>query len=125
MALTVLVAVALAGCGNSDETGSTQTADRNRYCELSAQLEQSAEEHFAQLDRSASQEDFQQAHVEFIDENQAEIDELPEVAPEEIQGDIETVLAGMRAQAGEEVEVDEAEIDAADQRTRDFERDNC
>lgn len=124
VALAALVALGLASCGGDDD-GADQAADVGRHCELIAQLEQNAEEHFAQLDEGTTRAEFQQAHVDFIEENQPLLAELEETAPEEIREDGETVLAGMRAQAGEEVDVTEAEIDAADERQRQWEKENC
>jgi hypothetical protein len=119
-------AVGFTACGGDDE-GVAQHArgDVERFCELSGELEQSAEEHFAQLDERVTQDDFEQAHVEFMEANEIELEDLAAAAPQEIREDVDTTLAGMRAQTGEEVEVSEAEVDAADGRLREFERENC
>ena len=126
LAASILVAV---GCGDDDEGADESAAgpDVERFCELSAEGDRAGEEAFRDLenDPQASKADFEAAEREFVESNQALFDELVEVAPEEISGDVDTLIASVRARAGLGPEVDEAEAGAAEKRVTAFEKQNC
>ena len=117
------------GCGG-DEEGETETApgpDLARYCELSAEADRAGDAAFAGLesDPEATREDYEAAEREFVEDNQALLDELGEVAPVEISQDLEIMIAGIRARAGLGPSVDEADAVPAEKRVQTFEKQNC
>jgi hypothetical protein len=118
-----------AGCGDDDngESDDVAGADLERYCQLSADLDRAGQEAFQKLEKDpqATEKDFEAAEKEFVESNQAQIDELEQVAPEEISKDTETLLNGLRARAGLGPEVDEAQEKAAETRVTSFEKQNC
>lgn len=134
VAAAAAMALGVSACGGEEENGGqsaeagdqpAQTADASRYCELAKQLESNAEQHFSQLGEGGGPTEFREAHVTFIEQNQDVLQEILEAAPEQIRDDVETTLAGMRQQAGEQVDVTEQKIDAADRRLRAFESERC
>lgn len=138
LAAEVAVAtLAFAGCGGGDDGeqaaqgGGGQTAaqaqagDAQRYCRLAMTLERNAEQHFGQLGEGTTPTEFRKAHAEFIEVNQDVIGQIASAAPAEIRDEVETTLAGMRQQAGEQVDVTAQDIDAADQALRAFEKREC
>lgn len=127
-------ALVVAGCGDEpggDERAQTtaataaQAGDVERYCALVAELGRNAEKHFSGLGEGASTTEFREAHVKLIEDNQETISELPRVAPPQIRAEVRTVLAGMRQQAGEKVDVTAQDIEAADRKVRAFEQQRC
>jgi len=122
----ILVASGLlaTGCGDDDngEGDAAAGPDLERYCQLTAELDRAGEEAFQ---RQATEKDFEAAEKELVESHQAEIDELEQVAPEEISEDVETLSNGLRARAGLGPAVDEAEEKAADKRVEGFEKQNC
>ena len=129
----LVAALLLVGCGDDDESESTTTTtaaaapDVERYCELVTELEAAGDEIFGALeqDGSATPEDFQQAELELLEENEALFDELQEVAPDEIQADVETLVAGLRVRAGLEEGTSPGDVGAAEKRVREYEKQNC
>lgn len=138
-AAVAAAALAFAGCGGDDgdsaaqqsqsgggqATQAAQDGDVERYCQLARQLERNAEQHFSRLGEGTSPTEFRTAHVEFIEANQETIRAIPQAAPAQIRDKIETTLAGMRQQAGEQVDVSEADIEAADRKLKAFEQQRC
>ena len=126
--LSILSAVAC-GDDDDDEAGeTTASADVDRYCELTQQLDKAGSEAFRELeqDPDATEQDFEQAEAEFVRQNEAELDELAEVAPEEIQEEVAVVLASLRGRAGlEEQPPDDQMSQKAEQALQRFERENC
>ena len=99
LALIALLAVfAIAACGDDDDEAAetTASADVDRYCELTKQLDEAGSEAFRELeqDPKATEKDFEEAEADFVRQHQAELDELAEVAPEEIQDDVPVLVAG-------------------------------
>jgi hypothetical protein len=130
VAVVVVAAMGFAACGDDDEEGgeTTAVADIDRFCELTKQLDQAGTEAFEELeqDPEATREDFEQAEAEFLQEHEAELDEIQQVAPEEIQNEIQVVIAGTRGRAGlEENPPEQQEERAAEEAIRQFERENC
>jgi hypothetical protein len=134
--VALALGVPLAACGDDeDDNGNGEQvagADLERYCELSNDLDQAGTEQFSQLenDPNATDADFEALERQFIAEHEAEIDELPEVAPDEIAADVEILIAQLRGRAepGEgpaEGDTDEAEAAAAEERVNRFEEENC
>lgn len=135
-AAVATAALAFAGCGGDDgdsaaqqsQTGGGQAAqdgDVERYCQLARQLERNAEQHFSRLGEGTSPTEFRKAHVEFIEANQETIRTIPQAAPAQIRDEVKTTLAGMRQQAGEQVDISEADIEAADRKLKAFEQQRC
>ena len=128
LALASLSVLAI-GCGDDDESAgkAVEGPDVERYCELSAELDRAGSESFRELEKDpqASKADFEAAEREFVESNQANLDETAQVAPEEISQDVETLIASLRARAGLGTEVDEAEAGSAEKRVQAFEQENC
>ncbi len=131
-ALLALVASALllaAGCDDDDngEEGDVAGPDLERYCELSTELDRAGSATFEKLeaDPKATEKDFETAEREFVESHQVELDEIQQVAPEEISEDVKTVVDGLRARAGLGPEVAEADQTAAEKRIQAFEKQNC
>jgi hypothetical protein len=131
LALIVLLAVfAVAACGDDDDDGAdtTASADVGRYCELTKQLDEAGSEAFRELeqDPEATEKDFEEAEADFVRQNEAELAELAELAPKEIQDDVPVLLAGLRGRAGlEEQPPDDQEVKRAERAIARFERENC
>jgi hypothetical protein len=130
LAVAALLLLAVAGCGGDDGNGgeTTAAADLDRYCELTQQLDQAGTEAFRELeqDPEATREDFEQAEADFVREHDAELDEIVEVAPAEIQDEIQVVIAATRGRAGLEEQPPAKQDERVAERTvQRFERENC
>jgi outer membrane PBP1 activator LpoA protein len=130
----LLAALLLAGCGDDDDTTTpvgtetVATADVERYCELSKELDAAGEEQFEALeqDPNATNEDFEEAEADLVESNEAQLEEIQQVAPPEIAADVGVLVAGLRARAGlEEGGPSEREQNQAEIRIDAFENDNC
>lgn len=114
--------------GEDEQGGGGATADVDRYCELSQQLDEAGSQAFRELeqDPSATREDFEQAEADFVREHEAELEEITQVAPPEIQNEVQVLISSIRGRAGlEEQAPDEQAERQADQTIRRFERQNC
>lgn len=117
LALVLAVTTTLAvGCGDDDEALS---ADEQRYCELTAELDEIGGRVFSDLPEDPSDEDFAAAEARFVDEADAELKELAEVAPAEIEDDVEEYVEGFRARARGE------DVDVSDEPLVEWEEQNC
>jgi hypothetical protein len=133
LTLLLLCTFAVAACGGDDDDDggggdTTASADVDRYCELSKQLDEAGSEAFRELeqDPDATEQDFEQAEADFVRQNEAELDELAQVAPDEIQEDVDVLLAALRGRAGlEETPPDEDAAEEAERALTRFERNNC
>jgi hypothetical protein len=126
LVLPCLVVVGVtAGCGDD---GDDAAGDVDRYCELVDELDAAGSEAFAEVesDESATEEDYAAAEAEFVEANESSFEELREVAPEEIEDDIATLLAAQdeRAAGGEQEEMG-ADVAEAEERVVTFEEENC
>lgn len=140
MLRTSLIAVALAalvsvgGCGDDDDDDDAAgqatiaaVADPARYCALTRELDADGEKFFAGLGRDATPKQFEAAERRFIEASQPKLDELRRVAPRQIAGDVQKLLAGMQQRAGLKpaVAVSEAQAAAAEKRIRAYEKRTC
>jgi hypothetical protein len=122
----VFVAILVAGCsddgGSSEET--TVEPDLERYCELADELAEASAE---ALGDAASEEEFDEAREEFVDDNETALDEQVSVAPDEISSEAEIRLDTLRRDLeGDEISDDELEAQAdANQTIIAFEEENC
>jgi hypothetical protein len=117
-----VAALFVAGCGDDEESSST-----DEYCRLVTELDEAGNEAFSSLDDDSSDEDFAAAFSEFFDENREDIERLEEVAPEEISEEVAT-LVEIQRQAGETGDLSELESEAsaeADAAVQEFEDENC
>ena len=126
----LLAVIAIAACGDDDDEAAdtTASADVGRYCELTQQLDEAGQEAFRELeqDPDATENDFEKAEADFVRQHEAELDELTDVAPEEIQDDVSVVLAALRGRAGlEEQPPADQEAAKAERAITRFERENC
>ncbi|HLF39999.1 MAG TPA: hypothetical protein VI854_00860 [Acidimicrobiia bacterium] len=124
--LTVVAVVAvlgMAGCdggdGGRDDAGNgggEQTArSGERYCELIGDLDK-ASASLDDLPDDPTPEEAQRVFADFVEDNQDLLDDLVEVAPEEIATDVEAFIAAFRKAATEGdftaiAEADNARID--------------
>ena len=123
----VLLAFGFSACGDDDGAGSAVGPDPERYCELVEELEEAGGKAFdaVQADKDATEEDFAAASKEFAADSEEAFDELIEVAPEEIEEDVEVLVASIRGQAGLGEDVPKEEAVAAEDRIRSWEEENC
>ena len=136
---TIIVAtvltLALAACGDNDEDAaagsSTATvaaaADPDRYCALTRELDAEGEQFFAGLGEDATPEEYEAAERRFITRFAGKLEELEQAAPQELERDVGTLLAGQRQRAGlpTATKVEESEGAAAETRIRAWEKRNC
>jgi hypothetical protein len=130
VAATATALLALAGCGDDDESGGngdSASADLARYCQLTAELDKAGQDFFKKLEQqNASEQEFEKAEREFIEQNEAKIQEVAQVAPAEIAPDVEILVESQRSRAGlSSTPVNEEQVQPAEQRLREFEQQNC
>lgn len=116
----------LAACGGDDE--SDETASLERYCELSAELDELGQDEFAALsdDPDATDEDFENLQSDLITDNEEIFEEVREIAPDEISDEVETLVSATLARADlSDEEFTEGQINDAEQAVLAFEEDNC
>jgi hypothetical protein len=135
--VATVLTLALAACGDDDEAtssgSSTATAtvaaaaDPERYCALARELDAEGEQFFAGLGRDAKPEEYEAAERRFITRFAGKLEEVEQAAPQEIQRDVGTLLAGQRQRAGlpTATKVEESEDAAAETRIRAWEKRNC
>ena len=123
----LLLALGLSACGSDDGGDSAAGPDPERYCELVAELEAAGGKAFdeVQADKEATEEDYAAASKEFTEDSEEAFDEMIEVAPEEIEGDVETLVSSIRGQSGLSEAVPKDEAIAAEERIRAWEEENC
>jgi len=120
----------LVACGDDEEGGDATTAseDLARYCELARQLDEAGSKTFKALeqDPKATPQDFAKAEADFVREINPQLDEIAEVAPEEIQEEAQVLVASVRARGGlEDQPPDEQEAQEAERTIQQFEKENC
>ena len=126
----LLAVFALAACGDDDDEAAetTASADVDRYCDLTKQLDEAGSEAFRELeqDPNATEKDFEEAEADFVRQHEDELDELAQVVPDEIEEDAQVLLASLRGRAGlEEQPPDEDEAEKAERAVTRFEKRNC
>ena len=134
---SLLAAIALlaAGCGDEDKDGpapqptpaaAAPERDVDRYCALVDELDKAGDAVFEELEReNASRRQFREAEQALVQQIGPKLDELEQVAPEEIARDVETLVASVRARAGEGPDVPRKDIAAAEERVEAYEEGNC
>ncbi|HWI07407.1 MAG TPA: hypothetical protein VNT54_07805 [Solirubrobacteraceae bacterium] len=134
LAVALAALLSLAGCGDDDDddkaarqAATAAVADPARYCTLTRELDADGERFFAALGRDATPKQFEAAERRFIKASQPKLDELRRVAPRQIAGDVQKLLAGMQQRAGLEpaAPVSEAQATAAEERIRAYEKRTC
>jgi hypothetical protein len=116
-AVTVL---GLAACGDDDESSSA--GDAERYCELVGEIEAAGEAAFADVGEDATPDEIVAAEAAFVESVDAELDEMVEVAPEEIAEDVEAYVADVRDRAAGN---EGSDVSASEERILAFEDANC
>ena len=119
----VLAAVGLGACGDDDDNESA-SGNLERYCELARTLAEPPED--IDFD-TATPEELTSAIKQHFSENSANIDELEDVAPDEIADDIAVYARVARhiAETGDISEFDTAENAPAIRRQENFDQDKC
>jgi hypothetical protein len=129
--LPLVLALGLAGCGDDEDDGGggpTRADAIERYCRLSAELENAGEDIFRELeaDPQATQEDFRRAEAEFVRRYEDELNAIAEAAPAEIAEDAAVLTETVRARAGlTEEPPDEQAAAKAERAINRFEKENC
>jgi nitrous oxide reductase accessory protein NosL len=126
----MLGGLVLSGCSEEDqaaaaESSATDTGDTERYCELLAEINGAAEQVFADVPENPSDEQMMAAWQRLLDEADEQFAEMQEVAPEEIREDNATFVADLRARATTGVSPDPEAAQAAEERERAFQDENC
>lgn len=120
LALAGLLTLGAGACGDDDggSGGDELSADERRYCQLTAEVEAAAEETFSSLGEDAGDEETAAAQEALLDDVDGDLDEMVEVAPEEIADDVEAFVgyfrASMRGEDADEVS-DEAVVEWEEQ----------
>lgn len=131
----IALTAALTACGSEDTAApssseplggaSGETGDVDRYCGLVEELNAVGERVFADLPDNPSAEEVMAREQRFVKEAAPQLEELEEVAPEEIREDVPVFLDDLRARAETGESPDPEAAGAAEQRIRAFEEDNC
>ena len=125
------VAGALGACGGGDDSSSTTTtsaADLDRFCAAIGELDAASNKIFAQLRQGGqiSSDQLAAAEKKFLQQNADTVQELEQVAPEEIRADLATSIEASRVRAGlASGGPTAAEETAAAQHVREFRKQNC
>ena len=131
LALAAAVALALTACGDDAPAGTETSAssaeggDVDRYCELTAELDATGEEVFADLPEDAAPEDVMAREQQLLEQVSPQFDELIEVAPDAIEDDVPVLLDGIRARATTGEDPNQAASSAAEERILAFEEEHC
>jgi hypothetical protein len=138
--IALIVAAGLLGACGDDNGGATTTegattpattpaagGDLERYCALTEEGDRVGREAFRepQKDPNATEEDFEQAERQFVEDNEDLLNDLQAAAPEPIREDVAFLVKATRAGVGQGPEVDQAAAEAAQKRTDRYERENC
>ena len=129
--MLAVAALAAAACGDDDDEpagDASASGDVDRYCELTMQLDEAGSEAFRELeqDEDAQEEDFEQVEADFVRQHEDELAELVDVAPAEIQEEVELLLRALRARGGlEEDAPADRDVSRAERTITRFERNNC
>ena len=90
------------------------------------ELDRAGEEIFEELEKDpdATPKDFEAAVRQLVEENEASLEELQQVAPAEITDDVASLVEALRARAGRLADVP-PDADAAETPIGEFEKQNC
>jgi hypothetical protein len=114
----------LSACGDDATEASVEA-----YCDQSAELDEAGGEAFSALeeDPDATEQDYLDAEKEFIEDHRSELEELRDVAPDEIRDDVDTLIQGLLdiVDTGEDAREGNEEFAAAEERVVAFEDANC
>jgi hypothetical protein len=128
--IVIVAAIALVGFGCGDDGGDEgapeATANVERYCELTRELDRVGGEIFEDLEKDpdATPKDFQAAERQLVEESEESLDELQDVAPAEIKDDVAILVQALSARSGLEAEVP-PNAEVAETRITKFEKQNC
>jgi hypothetical protein len=130
VALPLVLMFGLVGCGDDEDDGggSTRADAIERYCRLSANLDDAGEDIFRELeaDPQATAEDFRRAEAEFVKRYEDELNAIANAAPDEISKDAAVLTETVRARAGLTVEPPDEQAAAKAEAAIDrFEKENC
>ncbi|MEA2453205.1 MAG: hypothetical protein QOG04_1915 [Actinomycetota bacterium] len=125
--LGIVMILGLSACGDGGSGETTTAGDSKRYCELVAQLQEAGNEAYGEVsaDPNATEEDYIAASKDFYESNQETFDELAQVAPAEINDDVQTLVDSIRGQAGHGPEIPTDEASPAEARIQTYESENC
>ncbi len=130
LAAVSIGALTLAGCSEDatpDAAGAATSvaADAEEYCAHVADLNGLGERVFADVPEDAGPDVMTAAWQRLLDEGAASIDGLESTAPAEIADDVPVFLDDLRARATTGESTDPEAAQAAEERIRAFEEENC
>lgn len=117
------IALLAAGCG--DETETQTAGDVERFCELNRELDRAGDEAFKDIPENASEEDIRAAIKRLLDDNRDKIDEIEQVAPEEIRDDVRTFVDAQERAVEEGEAAFTDEVQQAEKELDEFEKREC
>jgi hypothetical protein len=130
-ALSATAALAIAACGDDDNTSADSTTGSQpnvqRYCELVGQLDQISTDLFSKLDdTSPTKAELAAAQLKILNENADLISQIEAAVPDEIRDDfmLSEQSARQRAEA-RDASVPPKDVVAANLRLRKFRVQNC
>lgn len=88
-----LLITATAACGSDDSDEAA--APPQRYCELLADLDEIGAKAFGALGDDATEEQYDQVQLAFVEANRAKFEALIDAAPASISKDVRTVVEGV------------------------------
>ena len=131
-AAAAVSALILAGCsaaadaaGGSASDSAAGAGDTGRYCELVEELDALGEQIFADVPQDASPEEYMRREQMLVEQGAPQLEELEEVAPEEIREDVGVLLDDLRERAATGQSPDAEAAQSAEGRIRAFEEENC
>lgn len=124
-ALLVGAVLLLAACGGDDTSGSS-SADVQRFCEVTAQLDKEGTRIFNQVQSNReSHKVLLQKQRAFLKQEGDLLDEAQATAPDEISDAVATEIAASRASAGEGPAVDAQKLSDAQTQVDAYRKKNC
>jgi hypothetical protein len=125
LAVTGLVLVGCAGREPSPAPATPSAADVTRYCSLVAEVNDIGERVFAGMPDDAPPTEVGRRQGLLVEQAAAQLVEMRQVAPRQIRSDVAVFLTDLEARTTAPQGPDPAAAQAAEQRIRDFETQNC
>jgi hypothetical protein len=125
LALLAGAVLLVAGCGG-DDTSSTGSADVQRFCEITAQLDREGTRIFKKVESSnEGHKVLLREQKAFLKRNQELLAEVQKVAPDELTDAVALEIAASKASAGEGPAVDQQQLSEGQAQVDAFRKENC